>query len=112
MRTFTSTSRASQINHNSTAIIADGSIKKSHVVIAATYIWSDVVTKELQINSINVTPLKAKLMAICTGLIPAMEIDDIHDITVITDSITAAKKILESKVDLLQNMFLLLASAI
>jgi len=71
-----------------------------------------VVTKELQINSINVTPLKAKLMAICTGLIPAMEIDDIHDITVITDSITAAKKILESKVDLLQNMFLLLASAI
>jgi len=34
-----------------------------------------------------------------TGLIPAMEIDNIHDITVIIDSITAARKILESKVD-------------
>jgi len=51
-------------------------------------------------------------MAICTGLIPAMEIDSIHDITVITDSIAAAKKILESKVNPLQNMFIPLASAI
>jgi len=51
-------------------------------------------------------------MAIHTGLISAMEIDSIHDITVITDSIAAAKKILESKVDPLQNMFILLASAI
>jgi len=48
-------------------------------------------------------------MAIRTGLIPAMEIDSIHDITVITDSIPAAKKILESKVDPLQNMFIPLA---
>jgi len=51
-------------------------------------------------------------MAIRTGLIPAMEIDSIHNITVITDSIAAAKKILESKVDPLQNMFIPLASAI
>jgi len=51
-------------------------------------------------------------MAIRTGLVPTMEIEDIHNITVITDSIAAAKKILESKVDLLQNMFILLASAI
>jgi len=41
-----------------------------------------------------------------------MEIDSIHDITVITDSITAAKKILESKVNPLQNMLIPLASAI
>jgi len=107
------TFRASQINYNSIAVIADGSVKKSHIVIAAAYVWSDnVVTKELQINSINVTSLEAKLMAICTGLIPAMEIDDIHNITIITDSITVAKKILEFKVDLLQNMFLPLVSAI
>jgi len=71
-----------------------------------------MVIKELQVNSVNITPLEAKLMAICTGLIPAMEIDDIHDITVITDSITAARKILESKVDPLQNMFIPLASTI
>jgi len=51
-------------------------------------------------------------MAIRTGLIPAIEIDGVHDITVITDSIAAAKKILESKVDPLQNMFIPLASAI
>jgi len=51
-------------------------------------------------------------MAIRTGLIPAMAIDNIHDITVITDSIAAAKKILESKVDPLQNMFIPLASAV
>ena len=107
------TFRASQINYNSIAVIADGSVKKSHIVIAAAYVWSDnVVTKELQINSINVTSLEAKLMAICTGLIPAMEIDDIHNITIITDSITVAKKILEFKVDLLHNMFLPLVSAI
>jgi len=51
-------------------------------------------------------------MAICTGLTPAMEIDSVHNITVITDSIAAAKKILESKVDPLQNIFIPLASAI
>jgi len=51
-------------------------------------------------------------MAICTGLIPAMKIDNIHDIIVIINSITAARKILESKVNLLQNMIIPLASAI
>jgi len=68
-----------------------------------------LVIKKLQVHSINVIPLEAELMAICTGLIPVMEINDIHDIIVITDSITTAKKILESKVDPLQNMFILLA---
>ena len=51
-------------------------------------------------------------MAIRAGLIPAMEIDSVHNITVITDSIAAAKKILEFKVDPLQNIFIPLASAI
>jgi len=51
-------------------------------------------------------------MAICIGLIPAMEIDNIHDITIITDSITAVRKILESKVNPLQNMVIPLASVI
>jgi len=41
-----------------------------------------------------------------------MEINNIHDIIVITNSITVAKKILESKVDPLQNMFISLAFAI
>jgi len=51
-------------------------------------------------------------MAIYTGLILAMEIDNIHDITVITDFMAAAKKILKSKVNLLQSIFIPLASAV
>jgi len=38
-------------------------------------------------------------MAICTGLVSAMEIDDIYDITIITDSIAIARKILKSKIN-------------
>jgi len=38
-------------------------------------------------------------MAIHTGLIPAMEINNIHNIIAITNFITVAKKILKSKVD-------------
>jgi len=59
-----------------------------------------------------VTSVEAKLIAIHTGLIPAIERDNIHDIIVITDSIATAKKILESKVDPLQNIFIPIASAI
>jgi len=51
-------------------------------------------------------------MAICTGLIPTMEMNDIHDIIIITNSISAARKILESKVNPLQNMFIPIASTI
>jgi len=51
-------------------------------------------------------------MAIYTGLIPTMKINNIHNTTVITDSIATAKKILESKVNPLQNMIILLAFAI
>jgi len=51
-----------------------------------------------------------ELMAIRTGLILTIEIDNIHNIIVITNSIAAARKILESKVNPLQNMFISLAS--
>jgi len=51
-------------------------------------------------------------MAICLGLIPAMEEESIHNIIVITDSIAAAKKFFESKTDPLQNMFIPVTSAI
>jgi len=64
------------------------------------HIWvNNSVIKQLQVHSINAISIKAELMAIHTGLIPAMEIDSIYDITVITDSIAATRKILESKVD-------------
>ena len=51
-------------------------------------------------------------MAICISLIPAMEDNNIHDITVITDSISAASKVLESKVNPLQNIVIPVAYAI
>jgi len=95
------------------AVIADRGVKKTHVATAAAHIWTHhSVIKQLQVHSLNVTSIEAELMAIHTSLIPAMEIDGIYDITVITDSIAAAKKILESKVDPLQNMFIPLASTI
>jgi len=43
-------------------------------------------------------------MAIYIGLIPTMNINNIHDIIIITDSISVARKILESKVDPLQSV--------
>ena len=75
-----------------------------------TYIWSDnSIVKQVQIQAINVTSIEAELMAIHIGLIPAIENDNI---IIITDSISAASKILESKVNPLQNMVIPLASAI
>ena len=74
------------------------------------HIWANnSIIKQLQVHSVNVTSIEVELMAICTGLISTIEIDNIHDITVITDSIAAARKILEFKVDLFQNMFIPLA---
>ena len=105
--------RSSQINSNSIAVIANRGIKKSYIAIAVAHVWSDnSIVKQLQVYSINDISIEAKLMAIHTSLISAMEINNIHDIIVITDSITTARKILESKVDPLQNMFISLASAI
>ena len=105
--------KASQTSSYNIAVIADGGVRKSHVAIAAAHIWCDnSVIQCLQVHSINVTSIEAELMAIRTGLISAMEKDNIHDIIVITDSITMAKKILESRVDPLQNIVIPIASAI
>jgi len=60
----------------------------------------------------NIMPVEAKLMAIYIGLTPAIEINDTYDITIITDSIIAAKKILELCVNPFQNITLLLISNI
>ena len=83
---------------------------------ALQVLWQNIanidITIILQVHSISVIPIKAELIVIYTSLIPTMEIDNIYDITVITDSIAVARKILESKVKPLQNMFILLASAV
>jgi len=105
--------RSSQISPHNVTIVADRGIKKLQVATAVAYIWTDnSIIQHLQANSINVTSIEAELMAICLGLIPAMEEENVHNIIVITDSIAAAKKVFKSKTDPLQNMFILLTSAI
>jgi len=105
--------RSSQTAPHNIAIVADGGIKKSQVVTAVAHIWSEnSIIQCLQANLINVTSIEAKLMAICLGLIPTMEEENIHNIIVITNSTAAAKKVFESKTDPLQNMFIPVTLAI
>jgi len=102
-----------QMSSNNITIIANGGVKKSHIATAVAYVWFDnSVTQRLQVNSINVTSIEAKLMAICLGLIPTIEKENIYDIVIITDSIAVARKIFKSKVDPLQNMFIPVTSAV
>jgi len=56
--------------------------------------------------------VEAELMAIRLGLIPVMEKENVHDIILITDSIVTAKKIFESKIDPLQNIFIPVISVV
>jgi len=105
--------RSSQTAPYNIAIIADGGIKKSQVATTVAYIWSEnSLVQCLQANSINVTSIEAELMATRLGLIPTMEEENVHNIIVITDSIATAKKVFESKTNPLQNMFILVTSAI
>jgi len=105
--------RSSQTALHNIAIIADGGIKKSQVATTVAHIWSEnSIVQRLQANSINITSIEAELMAICLGLIPAMEEENVHNIIVITDSIAAAKKVFESKTNPLQNMFILVTAVI
>ena len=60
----------------------------------------------------NITPIKAELMAICISLTLTIESDDTHNIIILTDSISATNKILKSCVNLYQNIALPLASNI
>ena len=60
----------------------------------------------------NVTSVKAKLMAICIGLIPVMANNDMHNIIVVIDFITATFKVLESNINLFQNIVILLVTKI
>jgi len=60
----------------------------------------------------NIASIKAELMSMCISLIPAMDNEDTHEIIVITDSITAASKILESQINPLQKIVIPLTSRI
>jgi len=107
------TFRQSQSSPHSTAIIADGGVKKSNVASAVIYTWSDnSVTSQHCAQTMNIISMEAKLMSIRIGLIPAIDNKDNHQILVITDTISAAKKILESQPNPLQKAILLIADGI
>jgi len=50
------------------------------------------IIKQTKVQTMKITSLKAELMVICSGLIPAMEDQEVYEIIVITDSLTVAKK--------------------
>jgi len=60
----------------------------------------------------NITPIEAELMSMRLSLIPALDNINTCNITVITDSISAARKILESKTSPFQKSILPIASQI
>jgi len=60
----------------------------------------------------NITSVEAELMAIHSSLISAMEYQDVHEIIVITDSITAAKKIFKSHINPLQTSIIPIATGV
>jgi len=105
--------RLSQIPTHSITVITDGGVKKFNIALAVAHIWiNDSIANQLQLQFMNVTSVKAKLMAIHIGLISAIEHNDTHDIIIITDSIAATSKILESKVNPFQNIVIPLATKI
>jgi len=57
----------------------------------------------------NIMPIEAELMSMCISLIPALDNPNTCDITVVTDSIYTARKILESKMSPFQKSILPIA---
>ena len=95
------------------AVITDRSIKVTGLATAVTHIWKDnKVINCLKAYAINVIPLEAKLMAICIGLMSALESTDAHYIIVITDSLAAANKIISLDNQHLQKSIIPIAAKI
>ena len=103
----------SQNSPYNAAVVANGRVKKSNVVCAIAHIWYDNhIAKQLKCQTMNVMPAKAELMAIYIYLIPVMEDNNMHNIIVVTDSITTTSKVLESNVNPFQKIIILLATKI
>jgi len=79
-----------------TCIIADGGVKNGSVT-AISHIWhANTRIKRLQMHAMNASSTEAKIMAMCIGLEFILSMEDIKHITLITDSIHAAKKIFDT----------------
>jgi len=74
-------------------------VRKTNTATSVAVTWKDHnVIKQSCINATNVTPIEAELMAIRLGLSYSLSDNDNRNIIVITDSLTAARKIVESHV--------------
>ena len=95
--------------------IVDGSVKKTktNIVTSIVRIWKEnTIVDRLIVQTMNVTPIEAELMAIRIGLTSAVANNDTRSITVITDSLSAAQKILDSHVHPYQSAIVPIASKI
>ena len=86
--------------YNATVIV-DSGIKKSNIVTSIVHIQKEnCIGEQIKIQTINVTSVEAKLIAICIGFIPAIKDKNNHNIAVITDFLSAARKVLKSHISL------------
>jgi len=91
------TFRRSQTGPADITVITDGGVKANSSAAAVIHIWKDnTVINCLKAHATNITPLEAKLMAICIGLTSILDNNDIQCITVVTDSLVAGQKIINS----------------
>ena len=88
-------------------------VKKTNVATSIAHLWKEnTIVDCLKVQTMNVTPVEAELMAIRIGLTSAIENNDTCSIIVITDSLSAAQKILDSHVHLYQSAIIPIASKI
>lgn len=86
---------SSQISSSSICIIADGGVKKD-TTSAIAHIWNlNKVVKRVALHATKVTSNEAEIMAIRLGLNYAFSCEHTKHITVITDSIHGARKIID-----------------
>jgi len=85
-------------------------VKKTNVATSIAHLWKEnTIVDCLKVQTMNVTPVEAELMAIRIGLTSAIENNDTCSIT---DSLSAAQKILDSHVHLYQSAIIPIASKI
>jgi len=83
-------------------VISDASVKNNIAIsISHIHMHKKPVIKMLH-HAMNITSTEAELLAICCGINQSIGLHQINKIIVITDSLHAAKKILESLMHLYQ----------
>ena len=94
--------RASKNNPNILFIITDASVK-NNIAMSVTHIWKEqaLITKATY-HTMNISPTEAELFAIRCRISQAVHINDITNIVVVTDAISAAQKIFNISCHLFQ----------